>query len=195
MALSSTKSKYTKSTPAISPSLPPTPTTSPDFDPHNIPDNFEVRDKTEEVNVIRNKTLEMITLVSLGEVPMDLMLLLSDEISIHAPVNLDEEFNLRDEMATQLQMVRAVRSSILNAQGGVRETTTVGEVKSVLDASMKLSQMLTKANKEIINIERIQAVEAAFLEVVSGFKEDEQKEFVEVLERRMKAQKALVEGF
>ena len=165
-----------------------------DFDPHNLPKDFQKRSFTEESFILRKKVSELITLLELGEVPRDLIEKLNDAVKVYVTSgeDFDSEFNLREELATQLRMVRAVRSSILNANGHVKEDTTVSEVKSVLDASMRLAQILSKANKEIVNIERLQAVEAAFLEVISSFDDDRQKEFVEVLEKRMKAQKALV---
>ena len=158
----------------------------------SIPKDFPIRDKSEEQLIVRRKVMELITLLELDEVPHDLLPSLADAVSVVAPDNFDEEFDLREELSTQLKMVRAVRNSILNSAGQIREDTTVSEVKSVLDASMKLAQMLTKANKEIVNIERIQAVEAAFLETIADLDEARQKEFVAILEKRMKAQKALL---
>jgi hypothetical protein len=87
--------------------------------------------------------------------------------------------------------VQAVRGSILTSNNQIARDTTVTEVKAVLDASMRLTTLLTKSNKEIINMDRIKAVEAAFLEVISGMDTEVQKSYVDTLESRMKLMKEL----
>ncbi len=162
-----------------------------DFDPNSIPDDFEFRQERSGHLVVHHKVDELVTLIELGEVPKDALNRLSQALSPYVQPEYDEDFNVRDELIIQMKMVKAVRMSILDSSGKLKRETTVTEVKSVLDASMRLSDMLNKVNRDLINQERLQAVEAAFMDVVGEFEQDRQLEFVKVLERRMKAQKAL----
>jgi len=162
------------------------------FDPNIVSKDFRIRDKAKESQELRNSVSELVTLLDLGGVPNDIIKLLSTALDRHSEIDFDEDFNVREELVTQMKLVRAIRNSLLESNGRLKEDTTVSEVKSVLDASIRLSEMLNKVNKDLINHERLQAVEAAFMETISGFDKEIQLECVKNLEKRLKEQKALV---
>ena len=153
---------------------------SPEFDPSKLPDTFHVRDRQSEFMLTHSKVDSIVSLLELNEVPEDAVTRLIHALTPYQETNFDEDYSLRSELVIQMQLVKSVRMSILDGAGRVKKDTTVQEVKSVLDSSMKLADMLNKVNKDLVNHERLQAVEAAFMDVV-----------VQILERRMKAQKAL----
>lgn len=161
------------------------------FNPNSVPSNFLQRDKLSELNLLRHQVSEMATLIDIGDMPADLLNILSNALEPHREIDFDEEFNVRDELVTQMKLVRSIRISLLKPGGALKDDTTVTEVKSVLDASMRLSDMLNKVNKDLVNQERIRAVEAAFMDVIGDMDKAVQIAYVESLEKRMKAQKAL----
>lgn len=172
----------------------PTPTSplnNEEDQPPEIPSEFTRRDFTSEKALVRHKVGEVITLIELGEVDSGTLEQLGVVVDNHRKVIFDEEYDMRDELHTMMQMVQAVRSSILTSDNRIARDTTVQEVKAVLDASMRLTQLLNKSNKEIINMDRIRAIEAAFLEVIGDLPEDKQKQYVDNLEHRMKLSKEL----
>ena len=160
-------------------------------DPNEIPQEFAVRNFEAEQTVIRRKVAEVVSLIELGEVDSKSIARVVSVVEKYQDIDFDEEYDMRDELHTMMKMVRAVRESILTHDHQIASSTTVTEVKSVLDASMRLVQLLTKSNKEIINMDRIRAVEAAFLEVISEMPTEQQKRYVDHLEHRMKLMKEL----
>lgn len=141
----------------------------------------------------RLKVYEVMTLLETGDIDEDTLRNLILCVDNHRPFSMDDAFNIKEELQTQMQIVRSVRSTILSPSGQLNKNTTVSEVKAVMDSSMRLTTAIQAAQKEITNMERIQAVEAAFLEVIAEFPEEQQKLYVQRLEHRMKLQKELAE--
>lgn len=152
---------------------------------------FVHRDKAREAYDVRIKVYEVITLLEIGEVDAPTIELLAGAVDSVREVSFDENFDVREELKTQMRLVQAARAAVLTAGGKIADGTTVQEVKSVLDSSMRLIGLLSKTNKEMITMERIQAVEASFLEAVTELPMEQQKKFVDTLERRMRVQAEL----
>lgn len=161
------------------------------FDPNEIPDNFQPRYGSAEAVGLHSQVDNIISLLDIDGLPYDARTRLLYALEPYREVTLDEDFNVKEELVMMMTMVKSVRNSILNPNGQLKRETTVPEVKSVLDASMKLSDMINKVNKDLINQERIQAVEASFMDVVNEFPKDQQLQYIKMLERRMKVQKTL----
>jgi len=143
--------------------------------------------------LIQYKVGEVMTLIELGEVDSAMLERLGMVVDNHRKVNFDEDYDVRDELHVMMQMVQAVRSSVLTSDNRIARDTTVVEIKAILDTSMRLTALLSKSNKEIINMDRIKAVEAAFLSVINDLPTEIQKEYVENLEHRMKLMKELTQ--
>lgn len=161
------------------------------FDPNTVPKDFATRDKTQEILDLRQKIGHLCTMIEINEVPKSLIDMLLHSLSPYQALEFDEDFNIRDELVIMMKMVKAVRNEVIDPAGRVKEGTTIQEVKSVLDSSLKLSSELNKVNKDLINQERMQAVEASFMEVVATFPKENQIEYIALLERRMKTKKEL----
>ena len=158
---------------------------------NSISPNFAKRAIDKSINLTTHKVNEVMTLIDLGEVNQTSIDNLAHLLDGHRTIDFDEEYDVRDELHVMMRMVQAVRASVLTSDNRITQDTTVTEVKAVLDASMRLTQLLTKSNKEIINMDRIRAVEACFLEVIGDMPTEKQKEYVDILEKRMKLAKEL----
>lgn len=161
-------------------------------DPTKLPTDFVPRNKSEELLRIRAKVDEVKSLINFGDVTDSGMRALREAIERKLPAEFDEDFDMRNELQMQMQLVKSVRSHILNEEGSIKSTASVSEVKSVIDASMKLADALNKLNKDLINQERIQAIEASFMQIAQEtMTEEDQKRMLELLERKLKAQAVL----
>lgn len=164
----------------------------PAVQPGQIGTSFQKRDKLPPQIAARIKAYEVITLIGLGEIDSETMNNLAIAVDNSREVNIeDEDFSVRDELIIQMKIVKAVRSTILSPSGQLNKNTTINEVKSIMSSSMALLKEIKEANKDLLSMDRIKAMETSFLETVQRFPEPEQKEFVNLLERRMKAQEAL----
>ena len=137
------------------------------------------------------KVFDVITLLDMGEIAPDTLKMLQFAVDNTREIDFGEDYDLREELVVQMRLVQAVRTSILDSRGRIRDDTTVTEVKSVLDASRSLADMLNKVNKDLVNQERIQAVEASFMTTIEGMPKQQQIIYIEELERRMKIQEVL----
>lgn len=161
------------------------------FDPNNVPTEFSYRDSHEELTQLRNDVHRVCAALDSGDMAEGLVEVLNHSLSPYQEVSFDEAFNIRDELITQMKMVKAVRKELLDPNGSIKKGTTTSEVKSILDASMRLANQLNVVNKDLINQERMQAVESAFMDVLNTFPQALQLEYVGHLEKRMKALKEL----
>ena len=171
----------------------PAPKTEPVVDDYGIPRDFNTRNFSNDQALTRHKVSEMITLIDLGEVDSKSIEQLTNVCNKYKNVDFDEEFDVRDELSTMMKMVHAVRSSIMTPDNQIARDTSISEVKAVIDASVRLATLLTKSNKELINMDRIKAVESSFLQVIGGMPTEVQKQYVENLENRMKLLKELTQ--
>ena len=165
-----------------------------EFDPNAIPNSFQKRDVRSEAMELHGQVDHIISLLDIDGLPHDALNRLLNALEPYRQVKLDEDFDVKEELVMMMALVKSVRGSILQSNGQLKRETSVTEVKSVLDASMKLSDMINKVNKDLITQERIQCVEASFMDVVTEFPQAQQLAYIKSLERRMQVQKSLVKN-
>lgn len=88
-----------------------------------------------------------------------------------------ENFNLRDELSCQIQVVRGLRKEIFYANGALKPEYGVDDASRVLNASRDLLKLLQSQHEELVNYERIQAIETAFLDTIAGMPLQEQERY------------------
>jgi len=91
---------------------------------------------------------------------------------------IDSTVDILEEVKAQMQMVRMMRTQILNQ--GINASAK--ELQSLVATSTSLFGMLTKYSVDIINQDRIKAIEAAVLEVVKDWAKEAQDKFFAKLE-------------
>lgn len=160
---------------------------------NSISPNFAKRAIDKSINLTTYKVNEVMTLIDLGEVNQTSIDNLANVLDGHRTIDFDEEYDIRDELHTMMKMVQAMRASVLTQDNRITQDTTITEVKAVIDSSLRLATMLTKANREIINTDRIKAIESCFLSVIGDMPTEKQKEYVDILEKRMKLAKELIQ--
>ncbi|AHI61274.1 hypothetical protein vBVpaS1601_9 [Vibrio phage vB_VpaS_1601] len=100
---------------------------------------------------------------------------------------VDTDFDMMEELGLQRNLVNALRLQVMNPSGrGIRSGISVSEAKSVLDACRNFGEVIRKNMESVVNLRRIQALEAAIMEVTSGHGEDFKREFVAELEKQCK---------
>lgn len=85
----------------------------------------------------------------------------------------------------QLNLVDAVLSRTFNEDGTVKGEELAMSPKDVLNISLKVSQMMVKELPKVYNMDRIQRMEAAVLEVIQEHLDRNQQDaFIAALEKR-----------
>ena len=99
---------------------------------------------------------------------------------------ITQEFDMKQELAEQQALVTSMRMSIMNPGGkGLRKGVSVSESKSVLDACRNFSETIRKNLESFVNLGRIQALESAVLESISGESEEFKRTFKANLEKAL----------
>lgn len=100
---------------------------------------------------------------------------------------IDTDFDMMDELGAQRNLVNALRLRVMNPSGrGIRDTISVSEAKSVLDACRNFGEVIRKNMESVVNLRRVQALEAAIMETVAGHGEEFKRDFVKELEKQCK---------
>lgn len=101
--------------------------------------------------------------------------------------SINTDFDMMEELGLQRNLVNALRLQVMNPSGrGIRSGISVSEAKSVLDACRNFGEVIRKNMESVVNLRRVQALEAAVMEVVSGHGEEFKRDFVAELEKQCK---------
>ena len=95
------------------------------------------------------------------------------------------DFDLLKEVALQVKMVNALRNRIMTG-GGLKKDVSIAEAKSVLDSCRQTNEVVRKNMESLVNLNRIQALEAAVIQTVrSELNEVQIAEFLVSLEKNL----------
>jgi len=95
------------------------------------------------------------------------------------------DFDMSAELSNQLNALQAVRNKIFSVDGRLADGQTIKDAKDFMSSSSALLQLLHKSKAELINIERLQAVEEATIETIKELGEDKTKLFLKNLHERL----------
>jgi len=96
------------------------------------------------------------------------------------------DFDLTNEINTQLKTVKALRQAILTEDGQIRDGMTTKDVTELNRVSTNLTNLLMKHHKEVVNMERMRAIEESVLSVVMTWPDtDERQKFIKALEEAL----------
>jgi hypothetical protein len=95
-----------------------------------------------------------------------------------------EDFDLRQEVIDQMMAVRALRRSVVSANGRLEAGTR--DTKEALSASTSLLSLLTKIQAEVWNMDRIRTIQKTTIDVLKDIDPALQNTFVTLLEERLK---------
>lgn len=94
-------------------------------------------------------------------------------------------FDLKAEVAQQIRSVRAMRNQVMDSAGRVNEGMQPRDVKELVTASTTLLKMLVNVHEQVINFDRMKAVEDATVEAIKTLPQEAQNAFFEELDRRL----------
>lgn len=117
-------------------------------------------------------------------VPENYLKLIADKLpeEILEPEAIDEKFSVRDELALQMTLVRGLRTTIFDKSGKLRDGYDLDDAKQVLTASKELIKIIQTSQKELINQDRIQAIELAFTDTIMEMPEENREGYLQKLE-------------
>jgi len=96
------------------------------------------------------------------------------------------DFDLTNEINIQLKTVKALRQAILTEDGQIRDGMTTKDVTELNRVSTNLTNLLMKHHKEVVNMERMRAIEESVLSVVMTWPDtDERQKFIKALEEAL----------
>ena len=136
-----------------------------------------------------NTEVEMIAVNHhlLSQPQVNLLLKIMDPYIERDEVEYGADFDIKDEINSQIQLVRAMRRSVLNDGGGIKVDITTRDLKEVMAAGTTLTNLLMKSHEQILSADRQRAMEAALKKAVETLDKDTQAIFFDTLE-------ALLEG-
>ncbi|EOV8094021.1 hypothetical protein ACOKWN_003793 [Vibrio parahaemolyticus] len=119
----------------------------------------------------------------IAEIPENYQRVLYEKLPdmITVQEEIDETFSIREELSTQMTLVRGLRKSIFDSKGNLRPDYDLDDAKQVLTASKDLIKVIQGSQKELVNQERIQAIELAFTDAIMEFPEDKREFYLEKL--------------
>lgn len=94
-------------------------------------------------------------------------------------------FDLAEEITFQLQALTAVRENIFSQDGRIRDGKTIKDAKEFLTSSTSLLQLLQKSRNELINADRMQAMEEAIIETLNEQTDEIKEAFMSKFESRL----------
>lgn len=99
---------------------------------------------------------------------------------------MDAEFDMMAELGAQRNLVNALRSKVMLAGGrGLAKDVTVSEAKSVMDSCRQFGEVIRKNMENVVNLDRIQALESSIMLTVNDYPEDFRREFLKNLEKQL----------
>ena len=97
------------------------------------------------------------------------------------------DFDLADEVNEQIKAVRALRQTIMDDSGTIREGVQARDVKEMVSSSNTLLGSLMRFHDKIINQDRMRLVEKATIEAVKTLPEEQQEIFFDTLQKGLDA--------
>jgi hypothetical protein len=95
------------------------------------------------------------------------------------------DFDMQNELGMQHRLVNAMRNQVLTGLGTIRKDVSLQEAKQVLDSCRAFGEVIHKNMKSVVNLKRLQALESAILEAVSGSALVDKQVFLDSLERHI----------
>lgn len=96
------------------------------------------------------------------------------------------DFNMTEEINTQLSIVKALRNTLIDKQtGNINSGYTIQEASQLLRASSQLTATLMKFHTDIIKSERQRAVEQAVIAYASTLPEEQKDKFMKGLQKEL----------
>jgi len=145
----------------------------------------ELHDFENEANIATLDTeVEMIAVNHhlLRKDQVTLLLNAVDPYMDHEDVEYGAEFDIKEEINAQITLVRTMRRSVLNQNGGLKLDATTRDIKEVIAAGTTLTNLLMKSHEAILNADRQRAMEAALKAAVETLDTDTQAIFFGTLE-------------
>lgn len=100
------------------------------------------------------------------------------------------DFNLSDEVNSQIRVVRSLRNMIMDQEtGAIKEGHSARDAKELISSSNTMLASLMKFHDKIINQDRIRAVEQATIEAVKDLPQESQDRFFDRLEAALESVK------
>lgn len=106
---------------------------------------------------------------------------LPDEVVSQPNEEVNERFSIREELSTQMALVKGLRTTIFDSRGNLRPDYDLDDAKQVLTASKDLIKIIHTSQKDLVNQERIQAIELAFTDAIMEFPEEQREMYLEKL--------------
>lgn len=97
-------------------------------------------------------------------------------------VGYGADFDIKDEINSQIQMVRAMRRSVLGEDGKIKTDVATRDLKEVMAAGTTLTNLLMKSHEQILNADRQRAMETALKKAVETLDKPAQDRFFDTLE-------------
>ena len=92
------------------------------------------------------------------------------------------DFDLSKVINDQIRMIEAIKRKVTNSNGSIKDDVSVKEARELITSSSSVIQQLMKHQKDLININRQQALEASVIKAVKTLPQDAQTEFFNTLE-------------
>ncbi len=114
---------------------------------------------------------------------------LTKELAIVLPSDVlddyDETFDMKREIGIQMNMIKGLRHSVFKPNGRLEPGVEFKDAKYVLESSNKMISVLMNHQKQLINVERMQAVEASVIDVLDTMPPEHKSLFLEKLKEKL----------
>lgn len=97
-------------------------------------------------------------------------------------VNYGADFDIREEINSQIGLVRMMRRNITTETGRLKTDTATRDIKEVIAAGTTLTTLLMKSHEQILNADRQRAIERAMNDAVKTLDKEAQDVFFNKLE-------------
>ena len=101
-------------------------------------------------------------------------------------VEYDASFDLSEEVGAQVMAVRAIRDEVFR-DGKIRGEVTLREAKEVIASGSALLTTLSKHHADIVNMDRLRALEGSVIEALQEQDEDFKEKVMALLEEKLEA--------
>lgn len=95
--------------------------------------------------------------------------------------------DLKDEVAQQIRMVRAMRNSLFYPDGRPKSTTTAKDARDILTSAQSLLSLLVRLQEKIDRDDRLRRIEMACVQAVKVLPSEAQDAFFTQLEGLLEA--------
>lgn len=92
------------------------------------------------------------------------------------------DFDIASEINDQIRVVRALRSTIVDEDGSLKDGIAPREAKEMISAGSTMLASLMKFHEKVINQDRMRAVETATIDTIKTLPEQQQDDFFAALE-------------